>query len=337
MRRRLVPLIVGAMGAGLLSVGLVVSAGPSSADGGCSEYSALAAAAGVRTVQSAPGLVLTDVDAALPAAQAQADSLSGSQGWAGAPYSTAAAGNVGLTGINPNDVPVFAVSSYPAQPASQKSTPAGTIEAKSGAQSSTASAGGSGPASDQASEGRVVSSADAACREDASVRAVADNVAQMVDIKGVLRIGSVSSHAQAVVDPAGERNLQGTMEVEGATVAGQPVAITDRGVVTGSSATPLPDDPLAQALAAAGISVRYVAAVKDAKAGEVFAPGLEVVGQLASDVVRQPVEVAAVSEHDVGDDPRSGRRVRLGRDHRFPDLSGGMENLDDFVRAYAVP
>jgi hypothetical protein len=276
MRRfRFGQLALGAVGAGML---IVASAGSGSAQSGCSVYSALAAAAGVRTVQSAPGLLLTtDADANLPAAQAQANSLSGSKGWAGAPYSSTAAENMTASGRSANDVPVFAVSSYPTEPKAGRSTPAATIEAKSGPQSSTALVVGGGPALDQASVGRVTTSAASACEEDATVRAVADNKVETVDINGVLRIGSVRSHAQAVVEPDGQRKLVGRMEVEGAMVLGQPVAITDRGLVIGESTTPLPENPLGRALEEAGISVRYITAVKNAEQGEVFAPGLEVV------------------------------------------------------------
>ena len=259
--------------------------GPTSAQTRCAEYSAVAAADGLRILFSAPGSSPTDVDGNVPAAQAQADSLNGSVGWAGAPYSSTVSDNAGagrqfnpaFPETNANDVPVFVVSRHPTQPEATKSSPAFTLEAKSGERESTAKAVVGGPSSEQASAGRLSTSAVASCADDTSVKAVGDNVADVLDVQSVLRIGQVRSHAEVAVDPSGQPKLNGTMAVEGATVLGQPVAITDQGVVTGSSATPLPANPLAQALGDAGISVRYIAAAKDEQQGQVLAPGLEVV------------------------------------------------------------
>jgi hypothetical protein len=266
-----------------VTAGLVVSVtwsgGPAAAAGDCSSYavySALGSASGLRTLQSAPGAsIVSQADGNLPAAQAQADSVLGSVGWAGAPYSAAVADNVGVSGANANDVPVFATSSHPTQPESSKSTPAATIEAKSAARSSTAKAV-AGATTEALSAGTVATSAAASCDDDATVRALADSAASAIDVAGVLRIASVRSHALVRVDARGRRTVEATLEVDGATVAGQSVGITDQGVVTGSSVTPLPANPVADALAGAGITVRYLAADKDAAKGEALAPGLEI-------------------------------------------------------------
>src|SRR5206468_1293679 len=117
--------------------------------------SALGAADGVRTTQSAPGFTPTDVDAEGPAAQAKVDALSGSTGFAGSPYSDTAAGNVGVAGVDATQVPVIAISSYPARSKDDKSTPAYTLVAKSEALSSSAEAAGGPPASKDASVGRA--------------------------------------------------------------------------------------------------------------------------------------------------------------------------------------
>jgi hypothetical protein len=66
------------------------------------------------------------------------------------------------------------------------------------------------------------------------------------------------------------------MEANGMTVAGQQVALTDKGLVVGDSATPLADSPLAKPLDDAGITVRYVSATKDADGKGTVAPGLQV-------------------------------------------------------------
>jgi hypothetical protein len=275
-RRRIAALALLTAG---LAVSITWSGGPAGAAADCSSYavySAVGSAAGLRTLQSAPGASLvSQADGNLPAAQAQADSVLGSVGWAGAPYSAAVADNAGVTGANANDIPVFATSSHPTQPESSKSTPAATIEAKSAARSSTAKAV-AGADSEALSAGKVATSAAAACDEAATVRAVADSATSAIDVAGVLRIAAVRSHAMARVDATGRRTVEATLEVDGATVAGQPVGITDRGVVAGSSVAPLPANPVTAALAEAGITVRYLAADKDAAKGEAMAPGLEI-------------------------------------------------------------
>jgi hypothetical protein len=142
--------IVAAISAAVVAaVGLVATAPMASADGGCPGYAtfnATAAATGVATVQYAPGVTLVDsADASLPAAQAQVDSITGSNAFAGAPYSQTVVGNLGAAGASPNQVPVFANSAYPAQPSASKSTPAAALATKSDASRSSATVSGEGP------------------------------------------------------------------------------------------------------------------------------------------------------------------------------------------------
>jgi hypothetical protein len=278
---RVVRVLLGGAGAAGLGLGVFGLAGAGAQDAGCasySSYSALASAAGQRTSQAAPGLLpVNEADNGLPSSQAEFDSRSGSTAQAGAPYSDLVAGNIGLTGVNANDVPVFAVSKHPTDPKVEKSSPTFTLKAETAADSARASTEGGPPASEQSSAGRVVTTAVARCGDGGSVEAIADNQVDMFDVAGVLRLGVVRSHARAVVDAAGKRTFEATMEVDGATVLEQRVAITDKGVVTGSSASPLPDDDaLAKALVDAGITIRYIAAAQNAEQGEVLAPGLEI-------------------------------------------------------------
>jgi len=269
-----------------LCLSVVAMGSAASAQSGCSSYalySALGSASGVRTLQHAPGVtIVTDADGGLPAAQAQFDSVGGSIGWAGAPYSATVADNAGQAQQQPNDVPVFAYSSHPTTPDGSKETPAGNMNANSGADGSTASYDGGGPASDQSSTGHVRLSVSATCLADGTIEALADNTVESVNIAGVLRIGSVHSHAKVVVAPDGQRQLDGTIVVDGVTVLGQPASITDQGLVVGPSSAPLPANPLTSALVAAGVSIAYIDAVKDEERGEVFAPGVEI--SVAQDV-----------------------------------------------------
>lgn len=260
------------------ATGLGGMAGSASAQtDACASYSALGAADGMRTAQSAPGFSPTDADVQGPAAQAQVDAISGSNGFAGAPYSEAAAGNAGAGGVDATQVPVFVISSHPARPEDDKSTPAYTLVAKSEQLTTSAEASGGPPASEEASFGRASTAATASCAEDGTVSAVADTVNEVVNIAGVLSLGSVRSHAEAVVGANGEVTVESSMTVEGATVLGQGVQITDEGVVTGDAPTALPANPLDEALAEAGVTVRYLAAEEDAEEGQALAPGLEIV------------------------------------------------------------
>lgn len=247
---------------------------------GCSQYAtytALGEAEGVQTVVAAPGATLTDtVDGELPGAQAELDSLLGSNGWAGAPYSSVVAGNVGQGNVNPNQVPVFAVSSYPSQPTAKNSSPAGTLEAQSSADSSSAQATSGGPSTSQATAGRVTVSASATCAADGTLQGSASSTANAFDLAGVFEIGAVTSHATAVMSPTGQSTLSGTTTIAGATVLGQAVQITNQGLELPGSTVALPSNPLSQALANAGISVQYLALTKEPNTGTVLAPGVAI-------------------------------------------------------------
>lgn len=241
-------------------------------------FSVLGSATAIREVVTFKDYsIASEVDANLPGAQATIDSIEGSKGWAGAPFVPIVAENAGQASVDANQVPVFAATAYPATPEASNSTPAATVSSKSEERKSAAKAEGGGPGSDQAAAGRSVAAAEASCAPDGGLRAVADSSVDMASIKGVLGIASVRSHAEVVRTADGELvKLEGTIAVEGATVLGQPVSITEKGLVVGSSASPLPDNPLVAALQAAGITVRYVAPTSNRETGEVFAPGLEV-------------------------------------------------------------
>jgi hypothetical protein len=296
-RRRLAQASIGLFGLGGLFAGAIGTGGPAAAEGGCEnlpEYSALASATGARTDVALQGQLVPGADAALPAAQALLDSVEGSRAFAGAPYSSAASDNVGagsgapggIPGIGPalgpalapffvpNSVPVFAVSSHPTTPSASKPVPGGNIEAKSAAQSSEARAV-LGSASEQSAIAATNSTGKVVCTAESSLEAVAANATSGINIANTLRISSVQSHAKVVVDQDGKRTLEGSMSIDGAAVNGQAVAITEKGIVVGTAATPLPDT-VTPALKAAGIEVQYVTSEKDESTGSVMSPGLVV-------------------------------------------------------------
>ena len=318
-----------ALGIGALSVG--AGAQDQDACANHTRFSTLGSAAGARTVQSAAGRsIITEVDANLPGAQASVDSVLGSRGWAGAPYIPVAAENAGQAHKSPNDVPVFASSEYPAVPKASNSTPAATVTATSDAASSNGKAESGGPSSDQAAMGRSIASAEASCTNDGGLHALADTSTDVTSVADVLRIGSVRSHALLDTDATGGiRKVEGTMAVEGVFVLGQPAAITDKGVVVGGSASPLPANPLADALKSAGITVRYIAADIDRKTGEVTAPGLEI-------SVTKPVPGGdpVTTTYDLG---RAYARVSLTAGDAPPSDAGAVDAGGGFAALPETP
>jgi len=271
---------LGTVGLTGLLLGMISTSGPAAAEGNCenvTQYSALASATGGRTVVVAPDTTLvSEADAGLPAAQAVIDSILGSKGFAGAPYSAAAADNAGAAGADSGEIPVFAIAQHPTTPSASKPLPGGGLEATSTADSASGKAALGASSEGAGGVGAVTNSAKATCASDTTIDAVADSVATGVEIAGVLRIGSVRSHAAVTLTPSGEKKLVGTVDIEGATVGGQAVSITDKGVVLAGSPSALPADPVTPALEAAGIKITYVKAVSDESQGQVLAPTLEI-------------------------------------------------------------
>jgi hypothetical protein len=277
---------LGVAGLATVLTGMIGTGGPAAADGNCenvTQYSAVAAASGARSTVAAPNLTLGGVadegspaDASLPGSQSQIDSVQGSKGWGGAPYSATVADNAGAGGVDSGQVPVFAVAQNPASPKSSKAIPGGSLDATASSDSATGKAAVGASNTSGAGVGSVVTDTKSTCASDTTLEALADTTATGVDIAGVLKIASVHSHARAAVSPSGDKQLDGTVEINGATVGGQPVSITDKGVVLAGNPTPLAADPVTPALQAAGITVRYIAAVKDDGQGQMLAPTIEI-------------------------------------------------------------
>lgn len=253
----------------------------------CTQYAtftALGEADAVQTVVAAPGVTLVDsVDAELPGAQAEVDSLAGSTGWAGAPYSGTVAGNVGaLSGlglpvnVTANQLPIFATSDYPHTPAAHNATAFANLHASSSQYSSNSSVAAAGPSAGPLTLGQITTKASASCASDGTLHGTASGGVDGFQVAGVLKIGAISSTADAITTASGRQTLTGTMSLAGVTIGGQPVSITDRGVVVGPSAVALPNNPVLGILAAAGITIHYLTVTKDPASGTVTAPGLEI-------------------------------------------------------------
>jgi hypothetical protein len=116
-------------------------------------------------------------------------------------------------------------------------------------------------------------------KTDASgaVTAVADATVKGIDIGGVLKIASATSHSETVLGPNDSKPVTKTSTVvEGVTVAGQSVLVGPNGIgLPGQSLATAPvTDALNGALKQAGLTVKTVA--KQAVAGGATTTALEV-------------------------------------------------------------
>jgi hypothetical protein len=249
-------------------------------------FSAVAAADGMRVQQGIRHLLIVEqiVDAGMPAAQAGLDSTGASQGFAAAPYP----GDLFLNGpglvnsqlppgtpqIPDPPYPLMATSSYPDHPDARAGQPTYTLHTTSSAGQTTSSAS-FGPSRGDPAVGSARASTEVSRAENGLLKAVADTAAGVIGVNGTLVIGTVTSHAEAVLGPDGARSRSSGLDVNAVTIGGQAVSITDKGISAPGSSSPLPNsDPLMQLLARAGISVKYLVASQDATG--VIAPGLEI-------------------------------------------------------------
>lgn len=97
---------------------------------------------------------------------------------------------------------------------------------------------------------------------------------------GVLQIGGLRSVASMAQGPGEPPTRTATLEITGMKVADQSVGFNQDGVVTGGSKAPFPENPAAEALRAAGITLRYLSG-RETDDG-VVAPALEITAQAQS-------------------------------------------------------
>lgn len=259
---------------------LVVAAavtGGASADGSCVSFGTVAAGDGVRVGVDHTGFVADQADTEGPAAQAVANSRGQSTGYAGTPYpGEAALSGVALGGQDPSALPVYVISQYPTDPSNSKT--AGTFELSSASKStsSSASAKGGGSSDPSAAAGATGATAQAGCDAKGVIASTAVTDAEAVSLAGVLRLGRVHGEAHAVVGADGKTTLSSSLVVGDASVSGQGVEITDKGIQYPGGTQVLPGNPLADALAAADVTVTWIEARKDPDGAGITAPGLQV-------------------------------------------------------------
>jgi len=251
--------------------------GAAAADGSCARYHAVATADGARIAVASPGFVLVEqTDVSGPAAQSAVSSDGTSSGYAGYPYPGEAALSVlPLASVPRNTYPLVAESSYPAQPDATAGGGAVALASHSRERSSNAVAqGGSDGAS---SAGVTKATTNVGCAEDGTIAAEAESVASGIDVgDGTVRIGRVRGFARVVVGTDGKPRPESGLDVTGMTIAGQAVGFGAGGIVVGGQSVPLPQNPVTDALEAAGISLSYVAPQPQPDGSGVTAPVLRI-------------------------------------------------------------
>lgn len=278
-----------------------------------------AAAEGVRVTLSAPDFLLVSdlFDAGVPVAQTALQYNIGlSKGFASNPYPGEAVVTTpglvaGQTGQPVPDYPAYADSTYPAKSKSTVEQQGYALRSHSARTSSEATAtAGLAPAGGQV--GQVA--ATAVSRVDPSkgvATAQAESDAQALAFNDVLRIGRVHSRAIVTVGPDGTVTRSSDLSIADTTVNGQRVAITPQGVVVAGKATALPSaDPIAEALEAAGVRVRYLA--EDKTANGIIAAGIEVSARQqlpngVTGVVRYTLGRAVAGAEPVAEEPSEAR------------------------------
>ena len=246
---------------------------------GCSGFSALAAADGVRIHAESRGLTLVEqVDVAAPAAQAVANTLGLSMAYAGFVWPGETVMSLfGQAGIPRDNYPLAVESSYPFSPESSLEAEAVSLEARSEPTSSVAQARGGLASDGDVSGGRTQATGRVSCGADGIVTASAESSAEALSFAGgVLRIGRIRAIAEVVAGD-GEPSIRSDLAVEQVTVAGQAIAVSDKGLVLAGSTVPLlDDDTLLSVLDDAGITVTVLAASFDHDGRGVVAPALQV-------------------------------------------------------------
>jgi len=259
-------------------VGTIAAHGQSEA----TAFQATASAEGVRIGVAAPNFVLVDqlVDVGVPVAQSTVDGLGNSKAFASNPYpgelAISGPGTVaGVTGLpNPGNYPLYAASSYPTTPEAHFSQPNYDLSAKSAEQSSEAIASAGGSAADSSVGAAKATATSRRAADSGTVSAEAISTADAVNLAGgALRIGAIRATAKVTRRPGAAPARSSSLSVDGVSVGGQSVGFNDKGLVIAGTTTPIPDSsPIAQVLAGANISVRYLKGIADPDG--VVSPGL---------------------------------------------------------------
>ena len=279
-RSEIVRLLIAASASGMFSIPLVLLSpnGVAAASPACFNYTATSAADSVRTEVSSPGfLVVEETDAEGPAAQAHTDSLGSSLGYAAILYpGDAAMSAFGLANLPRSTYPLVSESSYPARQSNQLSSGQFVMntEAKSNSASSTVT--GAAVALGEATGAHDNAAASVSCSAAGVVSASSTNTVEALDVGGVLKIGSVTSTATAILESDGHTQLTSDLKITGASVDGIAVSIDQSGINTAGTAVPVSNSSPTAALTGSGIAVTYLSQSEDPDGRGILAPGIMV-------------------------------------------------------------
>lgn len=286
-------------------------------------FSAVAGADGVRGMVVARGYAVVEelVDVAAPSAQATMDAVEGS-GLAAYlwPGSTTFFGlnTAGTRSGQPlADAYPLARSSTSGQPESKVENGPIVLASKSSPSESTAAA--TGTVATDTFTAADVSSSVVVGHDPASgtAKAEAVSVAEGVTVADVLSFGVVRSRATVTSPPSGGPTRKGELEITRAMIAGQEVTIRPDGLTLAGSGTPLPtENPFAEALAEAGVTLQYIDAVEAADG--LIAAGLRITVTREVPNLPEPVEIV----YELG---RARAFAQGGSRSATADLDGGLD------------
>jgi hypothetical protein len=242
-----------------------------------------ATATGARSTYTVPNflIVSTIYDGGGPVSQAVFNTSGDATGFGSLPYPGDTAVNApGLLSIAtgksiPFSYPFFVQASAPTTPTASASDPTGQYSLKATATDSGAT--GLAMMGAGASPSGAISTSTVKTDGSGTVTAVADAVVHGINFNGVLKIGSVTSHAESVLRPSDDKPVsKASTVVEGVTVAGQGVLVGPNGI--GLPGQSLATQPVVAALNAtlkqAGLGLKTVA--NQPVAGGLATSGLEV-------------------------------------------------------------
>lgn len=271
------------LGAALLLAGLPAGAAASEPpDEGCP---VVASAQGIQIVVTASDnlLLSAPTGAGVPVAQACVDyGVRDSTAFASSPYPGETV--IAAPGLLANRLgqevpgyPAYAASRHPAREQAEAEQPGYQLSARSTETASNAWArSAAGP--DDTDAGSALATARSAvdpAAKAATAAATADT--QPLTINKLLRLGQVHSVASAKTGPDGTVRRSSDLRIGRTTVGDQEVVITPKGVRAAGQTLPAPDAGPAEALEAAGITVRYLAAEPTRRG--VLSAGIEVVAR----------------------------------------------------------
>jgi hypothetical protein len=292
-------------GATLVVLGAIVAAvaittGPrrSNALGaGAEGYQLVAAGDGVRITWTVPNFAVIDtpIDGGGPSAQARLDSLGQSSAFASLPYpGDAFVGLPGLlagfTGLPAAPAyPLYVRSSHPTVPDQKYEAPGISLSARSGADSSIGSA--SGGAGGDALVTHPVSRAETTRASDGTLTAMASSAVDAF-VVGPLSVRGLVSTAKVVRAPDGRPEVTSSLSAASVRVGDLAAELNDDGLVVAGAMAPVGTDPLAEALARAGIQVAVTRAVTTESG--VVAPSLSVTFSQYSELIQRQVTIRYV-------------------------------------------